>query len=74
MQKIIDEKYHNISDSLQKAKIITERIRMRDLELINFDETRPIYLAQYGGYFAVLDIKADDSGIAEVTMLQLYFS
>lgn len=74
MQQIIDEKYRNITDSLQKAKIVTEKVRIRDLELINFDETKPIYLAQYGSYFAVTEIKADETGLADVTMLQLYFN
>lgn len=74
MQDIINTKYRNISDSLQRAKIITEKIRISDLELIGFDETKPVYLAQYGSYFAVTEIKADDNGIADVTMLQLYFN
>lgn len=74
MQKIIDEKYRYLSDSLQRAKIVTESVRIRDIELVNFDETKPIYLAQYGSYFAVLEIKANGDGIAEVTMLQIYFN
>ena len=73
MQEIIDEKYKNVSQSLQRAKIVTEKVRIRDLELINFDETKPIYLAQYASYFAVTEIKAEDTGTADVTMLQLYF-
>ncbi len=73
MQEILDEKYRNVAESLQKAKIVKEKIRIRDLELIDFDETKPIYLAQYASYFAVTEIKADETGLAEVTMLQLYF-
>lgn len=73
MQRIIDEKYNNVRETLQNAKIITERIRLRDVELVKFDETKPIYLAQYGSYFAVTEMKSEDNGIAEVTLLQLFF-
>lgn len=74
MQDIIDTKYRNIVDSLQQVKLITETIHIRDLELIRFDETKPIYLAQYGSYFAIIEIKAEETGLAEVTMLQLYYN
>lgn len=73
MQRIIDEKYNNIRETLQNAKIITERIKLRDVELVKFDETKPIYLAQYGSYFAVTEMKSEENGIAEVTLLQLFF-
>lgn len=72
MQDILKEKYRHIEESLQSAKIVTEKVRIRDLELIDFDETKPVYLAQYGSYFAITEIKADEKGLAEVTMFQLY--
>lgn len=72
MQAILKEKYRHIEESLQSAKIVTEKMRIRDLELIDFDETKPVYLAQYGSYFAITEIKADEKGLAEVTMFQLY--
>lgn len=74
MQKIIDERYRNITDSLRRVKVVTEKVRIRDLELVSFDETKPVYLAQYGSYFAVIEIKADETGLADVTMLQLYLN
>lgn len=72
MQEIIKDKYRHIAESLQNTKIVTETVRIRDLELIGFDETKPVYLAQYGSYFAITEIKADENGYAEVTMFQLY--
>ena len=71
MQNIIDEKYAEVVQTLQNAKIVKEKMRIRDLELLDFDETKPIFLAQYGCYFAVTEIKADTNGLADVTMLQL---
>lgn len=72
MQAILKEKYRHIEESLRSAKIVTEKMRIRDLELIDFDETKPVYLAQYGSYFAITEIKADEKGLAKVTMFQLY--
>lgn len=72
MQEIIRDKYRHVAESLRNAKIVTETVRIRDLELIDFDETKPVYLAQYGSYFAITEIKADENGYAEVTMFQLY--
>lgn len=74
MQEIIETKYKNLCTTLQKAKFITERVKIRDIELVDFDETKPIYLAQYGSYFAVVNIKSEGAGFADVTFLQLYFN
>ena len=74
MQEIIETKYKNLRTTLQKAKFITERVKIRDIELVDFDETKPIYLAQYGSYFAVVNIKSEGAGFADVTFLQLYFN
>lgn len=71
MQDIIDDKYKNVVETLRNTRMITENVRMSDLDLLNFDETKPVYLAQYGAYFAVIEIKSQSSGIAEATMLEL---
>ena len=72
MQEILNEKYRHVKDSLRNMKVITETVRVRDLELVDFDETRPVYLAQYGSYFAITEIRADEKGYAKVTMFKLY--
>ena len=72
MQDVLDDKYRMLAMTLNNAHSITENIIISDIELLNFDETKPVYLAQYGAYFAVTEIKASSNGTAEVTMLQLY--
>lgn len=57
--------------SLEHAKIITERIDLSDIEIMRFDERKPVYLAQYGAYFAVLEIKQSNEMAADVTMLRI---
>lgn len=71
MQKIINSKYKNLAASLQQAKVIKETMLLSDIEIMEFDETRPVYLAQYGAYFAVTEIEANDDGTSDVTMLQI---
>lgn len=71
MQDIIDSKYINIINTLQKAKLVKVKVRLSDIQILNFNETVPVYLGQYGCYFAVTEIKSNDNGIAEVTMLKL---
>lgn len=71
MQEIINEEYSDVITTLQNAKIVKETMRIRDVELLEFDETRPVFLAQYGAYFAVSEIKSDANGLAEVELLKL---
>lgn len=71
MQDILDSKYKNLAASLQQAKVIKETMSLSDIEIMEFDETRPVYLAQYGAYFAVMEIETDEDGTSEVTMLEI---
>lgn len=71
MQAIFDDKYRDLVRTLQSLKVVKESIRLREMEVRDFDETIPVYLAQYGCYFAVTDIKSEDDGLSEVKMVQL---
>lgn len=71
MQDILQEKYRLIKSSLNNLRIIKLKVRLKDYELLDFDETIPIYLSQYGAYFAVTEIQSDSYGIASVTLLQI---
>lgn len=71
LQNIFDTKYKQLVASIANAHVITERLNLSDLDILDFDETKPVYLAQYGAYFAVLEIKTTSSGYCEVTMIEL---
>ena len=71
MQWAIATKYQDIQNALSYCVVIKETIRLTDLELQAFDETIPVYLAQYGAYFAVTEIRADDEGNADVTLFKM---
>ena len=71
LQSIFDNKLEKLRKTVANPHQITERFNLSDLEILNFDETKPVYLAQYGAYFAVLEIKTTNSGYCEVTMIEL---
>lgn len=71
LQDIFDNKLKKLRKTVANPHHIVERFNLSDLEILNFDETKPVYLAQYGAYFAVLEIKTTSSGYCEVTMIEL---
>lgn len=71
MQTVIAERYARLQAALQDIKVIKDDVSLSNVEILDFDETVPVYLAQHGGYFAALDIKAMGDGKAEVTMLKI---
>ena len=71
MQTILAEKYSHMTSAMQDVRIIKDDVRLSNIEILNFDERTPVYLAQHASYFAVLEIKAAANGSAEVTMLKI---
>lgn len=71
LQKVFDEELASYRKMIAGARVITEYLRLSDIEILDFDETKPVYLAQYGAYFAVLEIKTTNSGYCEVEMIEL---
>ena len=69
--EILTARYGALARHLASARLITERVRMSDVELLSFDETRPVWLGQYGQTFAVLEINASADGTADVKLLKL---
>lgn len=71
LQDIFDNNLEKLRKTVANPHHIVERFNLSDLEILNFGETKPVYLAQYGAYFAVLEIKTTSSGYCEVTMIEL---
>lgn len=71
MQHIIDTKYAKLRETLNEARIIKEYVRLTDIDIMNFNEARPVYFAQFGAYFAVTEIKQTSNGYCEVSMIRI---
>lgn len=73
LSSIFKEKYSRLVAIISNAHVLTEYFNLTDIDIVNFDESIPVYLAQYGAYYAVTELKVSDSGYTEVTMIQLDF-
>lgn len=51
---------------IREPKVITELIEIREYELRDLDMSIPVYLAQYGKYYAIISIKAEKQVYANV--------
>lgn len=70
-ETILKENYSSFQNIIRKPIIIKEKIEISDIELREIDVTIPVYLAQYGRYYAIISIKAENTGICECELLQL---
>ena len=50
---------------------ISINIRLHELDLAQLDTTRPVYLGQYGRYYAILKIQTSNTDLCKVELLQL---
>lgn len=71
LETLISEYYGSYMDFITKAKIITETIKLSPVDLKNMDLYTPVYLKQYGAYFAILEIKTGDNNLCDVKLLKL---
>ena len=71
MSHIIGTYYYDLVATMEKPVVIVETVRMNDVQFMALDETRPIFLAQHGAYFALLSCELSQSGTAKVELLKL---
>lgn len=71
MTNIIADKYAPLTNALQNAKVIKANIRLTPYDIAELDESRPIYLKQYGSFFALLELKYSGKETTECTLLRL---
>lgn len=70
-EQLISDNYSNYAKLVSNPIIITENIEISDIDLKLLDVTVPVYLGQYGRYYAIISVKAENSGICECKLLQL---
>lgn len=56
---------------IRKPVRITANIRLHEIDLAQLDLTRPVYLGQYGQYYAILKIQTSATDLCKVELLQL---
>ena len=68
---LINQNYQTYLALVRNPVIITEKIEISDIDLKELDVTVPVYLGQYGRYYALISVKAEDTGVCECKLLQL---
>ena len=56
---------------IRKPVKLTLNVRLTEMDLVNLDLWRPVYLAQYGRYYAILKVQTSKSDLCKVELLQL---
>ena len=68
---LLDDYYATYKDFVRRPKVIKEYIKLNPVELKELDLTVPVYLEQYGSYFAIVNIKTKDNDICECELLKM---
>jgi hypothetical protein len=62
--------YEEYQQIMFRPVVITERFNLTEIDLRDIDFTKPIYLEQYGRYYAIITIEYQN-GISKAELLQL---
>lgn len=68
---LIAAHYQTLQEVVRKPVRITANIRLHEIDLAQLDLTRPVYLGQYGQYYAILKIQTSATDLCKVELLQL---
>ena len=68
---LIANNYQTYKGLINNAKIVTEYIRLNSIELRDLEMDIPVYLAQYGCYLAIIEIKTKENDICECKLLKM---
>lgn len=68
---LIAKHYQTYKELINDAKVVTEYIRLTSLELCGLEMDVPVYLGQYGCYFAIIELKTKGNDICECKLLKI---
>lgn len=68
---LIANNYQTYKGLINNAKVVTEYIRLNSIELRDLEMDVPVYLAQYGCYLAIIEIKTRENDICECKLLKM---
>jgi hypothetical protein len=68
---LLSKYYSSYQDIVKHPKVISEYVRLSPVELKELDLTVPVYLRQYGSYFAIVKVKTKENNICEVELLKI---
>lgn len=63
--------YSELQEVIRKPVCLTLNVRLHELDLAQLDLVRPVYLRQYGQYYAILKIQTSRTDLCKVELLQI---
>ena len=73
MQDIIDNTYTGYNASLNDMTVIKVDVNLSVVDVMNIDETKPIYIRQFASYFALLTLDVNFGGMSTAQLMRIDF-
>ena len=71
-QQIVNRHYQSLQSVARRPIVIEDEFLLNELDLRSLDYTKPVYLAKYGRYYAVISIQwSSDKKASKAKLLQL---
>lgn len=68
---LIDTKYRSYRNMIAHIRSVKVSVALDTWELTRFDATIPVYVRQWGHYYAVMKLTAKGNGLADAELLQM---
>ena len=68
---IVATRYAELREILERILIITVRAKLSAIDLYNLDYKKPIYISQFGRFYAIYSIETGENDICECKLVQL---
>lgn len=70
-EELIQQHYASYQEVVRQPKVIKELVLLSAPELAVLDLLKPVYIRQYGSYFAIVNVKTKENNISEVELLKI---
>lgn len=70
-EELIRQHYASYQEVVRQPKVIKELVLLSAPELAVLDLLKPVYIRQYGSYFAIVNVKTKENNICEVELLKI---
>ena len=66
-----NKSYAYLQKIMAKPIVITENLRLNNVDLMQLDYSKPIYLGKYNAFFAIVSVQRDSKGKCKVELIKL---
>lgn len=68
---IVKSKYASLQKILNNLRIVKVRVKLSDLDLYNLRFDVPVFISQYGGYFAIYSVETTSGEVCDCTFVKI---